>query len=280
MGKTMMNQKMEWGPLRTIGDPTFRQTLQMSLRLSKRCTSHRTWPNSYCDVKACQGIAPCVSPTLKLTKRHFDFGSPQKLREDENLQSLGAKRLQTSNKTRKHSDILSKTTSLAATLPPAARVCAAAFLAPGFRALSSFSGDTKVQILGPKHHKWLMFEKEKIKHKRQRWNQPKWIKMMCNQQKLGFDQQKRWGDQQKSEDLTWSSVSKCGPNLLGPENENRLLILGSKLSIVGYRPTDHNQFWSMFRSGKGQNLVSAAAAHGLGVIPTEVSITPLLMVGW
>ena len=33
----------------------------------------------------------------------------------------------------------------------------------------------------------------------------------------------------------------------------------------------------MFRSGKGQNLVSAAAAHGLGVIPTEVSITPLSM---
>ena len=72
---------------------------------------------------------------------------------------------------------------------------------------------------------------------------------MYNQQKLGFDQQKscdlsieRWGDQQKSEDLTWSSVSKCGPNLLGPENENRLLILGSKLSILGYKPTDHNQF--------------------------------------
>lgn len=58
-------------------------------------------PKSYCDVKACQGIAPSVSPSLKLTKRHFDFGSPQKLREDENLQSLGEKRLQTSNKTRK-----------------------------------------------------------------------------------------------------------------------------------------------------------------------------------
>lgn len=177
MGKTMMNQKMEWGPLRTIGDPTFRQTLQMSLRLSKRCTSHRTWPNSYCDVKACQGIAPSVSPSLKLTKRHFDFGSPQKLREDENLQSLGAKRLQTSNKTRKHSDILSKTTSLAATLPPAARVCAAAARRPGSERSAASAETRNSRSWGPsitndwclRRKKWNTKGKDETNQNESKW---------------------------------------------------------------------------------------------------------------